>query len=103
MAKRHAHRPGEWESVAVRLDEIISAHSGEDAFDEALTLLVARLAHEVGGGRRRFATSAVEVDALVEAARARWPGIVDGSVRTRLGDGELARCAAVLDGARLVD
>lgn len=103
MAKRHAHRPGEWESVAVRLDEIISAHSGEDPFDEALTLLVARLAHEVTAPRRRFAASAAEVDALVEAARARWPGIVEPGVRTRLSDGELARCAAVLEGARLVD
>ncbi len=39
MAKRHQVRAGDWSSVAVRLDEIISAHSGEDPFEEALTLL----------------------------------------------------------------
>ena len=42
-------RPGDWESAAVRLDEIISAHSGEDPFEEALKLLVAKLAHESSG------------------------------------------------------
>lgn len=101
MAKRHAHRPGDWESVALRLDEIISAHSGEDPFDEALTLLVARLAHEVTAPRRRFPGDAAGIDALVAVARARWPDIVDGG-GTRLSDGELVRCAAVLEGARLL-
>ncbi len=103
MAKRHAHRSGDWESVAVRLDEIISAHSGEDPFEEALTLLVARLAHETASPRRRFPGTAAAIDELLDEARARWPGLVDGGVVTRLSDGELARCAAVLDGARLLD
>ena len=38
MARRHEFRPGDWESAAVRVDEIISAHSGEDSFEEALKL-----------------------------------------------------------------
>jgi type I restriction enzyme M protein len=103
MAKRHAHRPGDWESIAVRLDEIISAHSGEDPFEEALTLLVARLAHEVTAPRRRFGGTAAEVDSMLAAARGRWPGLIEEGVRTRLSGDELARCAAVLDGARLLD
>lgn len=106
MAKRHVHRPGDWESVAVRLDEIISAHSGEDPFEEALTLLVARLAHEVTAPRGRFVGTAAraraEVDRLVAVAAARWPGIVEPGRVTRLSGPELVRCAAVLDGVALL-
>lgn len=109
MAKRHAHRAGDWSSVAVRLDEIISAHTGQDPFEEALTLLVARLAYERGGRRGPFIkearTAAARIDALVTAAARRWPGILDSGEpgrRTHLSGAELARCAAVLDDVSLV-
>ena len=109
MAKRHAHRAGDWSSVAVRLDEIISAHTGGDPFEEALTLLVARLAFERGAGRGRFVadarTAAARIDALVAAAARRWPGILgpgDAGRRTHLSGAELVRCAAVLDDVSLV-
>lgn len=106
MAKRHAHRAGDWSSVAVRLDEIISAHTGADPFEEALTLCVARLAFERGVGRGGFIadarTAAARVDALVAAAARRWPGIVEAGRRTRLSGPELVRCAAVLDDVSLV-
>ncbi len=108
MAKRHQVRAGDWSSVAVRLDEIISAHSGEDPFEEALTLLVARLAHEATAPRgAAFIGDArgapARVDRLVAAARARWPDIVEPGRTTRLSGGELVRCGAILDEARLID
>lgn len=115
MAKRHAHRAGDWSSVAVRLDEIISAHTGCDPFEEALTLCVARLAFERGLGRGgrgatgRFVadarTAVARIDALVAAAARRWPGILgpgEAGRRTRLSGPELVRCAAVLDDVSLV-
>lgn len=109
MAKRHAHRAGDWSSVAVRLDEIISAHTGQDPFEEALTLLVARLAFERGGARGRFLddarTATSRIDALVATAARRWPGILgpgEPARRTRLSGPELVRCAAVLDDVSLV-
>lgn len=106
MAKRHAHRAGDWSSVAVRLDEIISAHSGQDPFEEALTLLVARFAYERGGRRGPFLedarTAVARIDALVAAAARRWRGIVETARRTHLSGAALVRCAAVLDDVSLV-
>jgi type I restriction enzyme M protein len=106
MAKRHVHRAGDWSSVAVRLDEIISAHTGQDPFEEALTLLVARLAYERGGRRGAFINdargAAARVDALVAAAVKRWPGVVEPGRSTHLSGPELVRCAAVLDDVSLL-
>ncbi|HUQ04814.1 MAG TPA: N-6 DNA methylase [Kofleriaceae bacterium] len=109
MAKRHVHRAGDWSSVAVRLDEIISAHTGQDPFEEALTLLVARLAYERGGRRGAFINDArgavTRVDGLVAAAAKRWPGILgtgEPDRRTHLSGAELVRCAAVLDDVSLL-
>lgn len=106
MAKRHVHRAGDWSSVAVRLDEIISAHTGQDPFEEALTLLVARLAYERGGRRGAFINdargAAARIDALVATAAKRWPGVVEPARRTHLSGAELVRCAAVLDDVALL-
>lgn len=93
--------------MAVRLDEIISAHGGADPFEEALTLLVARLAHEASGGPPAgfvggAAGAPARVNELVAAAAARWPGVVEPGRTTGLGGAALARCAAVLDGVALL-
>lgn len=99
VAKRHEHRPGDWDSVALRLDEIISAHSGEDPFEEALKLLVAKLAQEADGG----AFAAPELDRLLGRAKERWPGILDADATCRLSSPELVRCVSVLGETRLLD
>lgn len=109
MAKRHEFRPGDWESVAVRLDEIISAHSGEDPFEEALKLLVARLAHEVDDvseagflTRHHDADAVREINRLLGLAGEKWRGILEPGATTRLSGPELVRCATVLNSVRLV-
>lgn len=109
MAKRHEFRAGDWESVAFRLDEIISAHSGEDAFEEALKLLVARLSYEeneaIGGGFLAGSHNdnpVREVNRLLNLAGERWRGIVEPGATTRLSVPELARCATVLNSVRLL-
>jgi type I restriction enzyme M protein len=109
LARRHDFRPGEWESVAFRLDEIISAHSGEDPFEEALKLLVASLALEANGGEtgsflaHHHEQNAVrEVNRLIGLAGEQWRGILEPGAATRLSGPELGRCAAVLNSVRLI-
>lgn len=109
MAKRHEFRPGDWESAAIRLDEIISAHSGEDSFEEALKLLVAKLTHEVTSANdspflsRHSNEEAVrEVNRLLGSAGERWRGILEPGAVTHLAGPELVRCAAVLNSVRLL-
>lgn len=110
MAKRHELRPGDWESVAGRLDEIISAHSGEDPFEEALKLLVAKLADEVHGGEDAAflahchdeEAALRQVNRLMGLAGERWRGIVEPGAATRLSAPELRRCAAVLASVKLL-
>jgi type I restriction enzyme M protein len=108
MTRRHGFRHGDWESAALRLDEIICAHSGEDPFEEALKLLVAKLAHEMGAGRAAFLArqrddgAVGEVNRLLRAAGERWRGILAPGAATRLNGPELVRCAAVLNRVRLL-
>jgi type I restriction enzyme M protein len=108
MTRRHGFRHGDWESAALRLDEIICAHSGEDAFEEALKLLVAKLAHERDAaraaflGRQRDEEAVCEVNRLLRAAGERWRGILEPGATTRLSGPELVRCASVLNRVRLL-
>jgi type I restriction enzyme M protein len=108
MTRRHGFRHGDWESAALRLDEIICAHSGEDPFEEALKLLVAKLAHEIDAAktaflaRRRDAGAACEVNRLLRAAGERWRGIIEPGATTRLCGPELVRCASVLNRVHLL-
>ncbi len=95
MARRHTVNPGDWSSLARRLDELISAQSGEDPFEEALTLMVAKLAHERGlGGGVGFAPPSV--DLLLERAAEAWPGLLTRAATSRLPGAALGRCVALL-------
>lgn len=107
MAKRHVARPGDWDSLALRLDEILSAASGEDPFGEALKLLVGKLTHEQLETGTRFLGAqsqslAAQLDALLEQAVLRAPGMLPAGSRTALQDGELLRCAELLADERLL-
>lgn len=112
MAKRHIFKPGDWESIAYRLDEIISAHSGEDPFEEALKLLVARLEFETSLRAYDSAqtlllndslcSSRDELNRMLCSASARWPGILEPGCRTRLSDVEVSRCSHILNSVSLL-
>ena len=108
MTRRHRFRHGDWESAALRLDEIICAHSGEDPFEEALKLLVAKLMHELEAveasflARQRDDGAVDEVNRLLRAAEVRWRGVLDPGATTRLSGPELMRCASVLNHVRLL-
>ena len=107
MTRRHRFRHGDWESAALRLDEIICAHSGEDPFEEALKLLVAKLAHEMEAARTAFLArhrgdgAVGEVNRLLRVAGERWRGMLEPGANTRLSGPELVRCASVLNRVRL--
>ena len=95
--------------MAVRLDEIISAHSGEDPFEEVLKLLVAKLAHEVIDGNRgsflagHQAEDAIpQVNRLLRLAGDHWRGILEAGATTFLSALELSRCEAVLGSVNLL-
>ncbi len=106
MARRHVLRPDDWASVAARLDELLAAHTGEDPFEEAYKLLVAKLAQEATG-RGSFLDAAGEgatpaaLDRWLGRAARRWPGLIEPGTRTRLGAVALERLAGVLTGAHL--
>ena len=108
MTRRHRVRHSDWESAALRLDEIICAHSGEDPFEEALKLLVAKLMHETDAAKIAFLArcrddeAEGEVNRLLRAAGVRWRGILEPGTTTRLSGPELQRCASVLNRVRLL-
>jgi len=106
MARRHVLRPGDWASVAARLDELLAAHTGEDPFEEAYKLLVAKLAQEAIGrgpflGAAGEGASPAALDRWLGRAARRWPGLIEPGTRTRLGPVELGRIASVLAGVEL--
>ncbi len=103
MTRRNAFEPGVWTDVATRLDEIIRSHSGEDAFDAARLLLVAKLAGEAeGSGQLGPAVDAGAIEARLARARARWPGVLAPADRCTLPAPALRRCAALLDTVHLM-
>lgn len=99
MPRRHSYTSGDWPSVARRLDEVISAHSGEDVFAELLKLVVAKLHTELA--HAPFAPeTAADLDILLAAACWRWPRILVDAA-TRLEATELRAAATILSGVTL--
>lgn len=107
MARRHVARSGDWDSLALRLDEILSAAGGEDPFSEALKLLVGKLLHEQEqqpanrGAKPGFlpadaGSRVAALNALLSRARQRWPGILATEAGTALSESGLSRCAELL-------
>jgi type I restriction enzyme M protein len=94
MARRHGHRPGDWDSIALRLEEIAAA-AGGDALEALFQVLVARLVEELDADGGTFA-------ARLARAQARWPAVVEDA-EPRLDPATAARCDAVLEGASLLD
>lgn len=102
MARRHILIPETLEALFVRLEELVLASSGEDAFEEIFKLLVAKLWDEKSGGAPRFSraqsddTTWEEVNALLAEAGHRWPGIIPTGEGIRLTPQHLATCVDVL-------
>ena len=105
MAKRHQMVPGDWESIIGRLQELVLANSGEDAFEEIFKLLLAKLVSERDFSKTlpSFSTKgsaaevAARVNTLIDHAADLWPGTVDEPPFSRLHDDHLAICIEALE------
>jgi type I restriction enzyme M protein len=104
-------RPGDWESVFGRLEELVLANSGEDEFQEIFKLLIAKLFDEMHGGEEgaSFAigstsrATAESVNSLLSRVSDDWPAILEGPPRTRLSDEHVSVCVEALQGYSLLD
>lgn len=103
MAKRHMMAAGDWESIIGRLQELVLANSGEDAFQEIFKILVAKLVVELDERHRQgFAAgrcahdTANSINSLLAIATKKWPGIIEGTPRSRLTDEHLAICVEAI-------
>lgn len=94
MPRRRTFDPGDWPSIARRLDEVVSAGCGEDAFPELVKLVVAKL-HTERAGLPFTPASPAELDTLLAAACWRWPAVLVDA-ETRLDAPTVQRCAAIL-------
>lgn len=111
MAKRHKLDPKSRESILLRLQELLMANSGEDAYEEAFKLLVGKLYDELTAKslpKRRFAVKKTpaltkqSVNDLLGSVAERWPGTLDSPV-TGLSDDHLAVCVAEIAPLELLD
>lgn len=92
MPKRHAVRRSQ-QSVVARIEEIVLASSGADAFELVFSLVAARLAG--GEGDPNPAGRGATARRLKEAT-ARWPGL-EASASLDVPDEVLDRVSALLD------
>ncbi len=100
MANRHRFDQLNWVSVFRRLEELILANSGEDAFEEALKLTAAKVHVGVSQNRRRLLGESGEetranVDAVLKEVRSDWAVEFDDGVR--LEPGHLQVCLGMLE------
>ena len=106
MAKRHDFTVGDWTKIATRMDEIISAHTGEDPFEESWKLLVAVLMSERVDSSSLAAPCddpVSAVNSLLMRAQGEIPGLLPPGTITHLTEPELRRCLTLLHGVRLTD
>ncbi|MEO8614831.1 MAG: N-6 DNA methylase [Luteolibacter sp.] len=108
MAKRHALRPSDISSIVERLQELVMAHSGEDAFDEIFKMLVAKIfceVHQLDSPVFRGAGSSeklkLEFNRLLAEALKTWPGILDRSYEIKLKAEHLGTCLDVFNGVNI--
>ena len=77
MAKRHKLNAKDWESVFVRLEELVMANSGADSFEEIFKIVIAKLNNFSLDSQREFKISEFN-NSLLLASR-KWEGIFEGS------------------------
>ncbi len=103
LARRHHIVAGDWRSLVSRLEELVLAGSGADAFEATFALVIARLAADwVPDGLDQLAhhdddeRAIAGVLTLLAQASARWPGIMAPDALEAFRPAQLAECARVL-------
>ena len=96
MAKRHSLDRSSWESVFVRLEEVVMANSGADAFEEIFKLVIAKLDGFQLSGIQNFEKRTFEH--ALQAASRRLDGIFEeASPKSELTDEHLKTCLDILE------
>ena len=108
MAHRHRLEPGNWQSVFVRLEELVLANSGEDEFQEVFKLLVAKLYQEsfepdTPLRTANSASTVSRVEEILGRANRKWPQILTDGVSSKLSPDHLKVCVDTLDDLSLRD
>jgi type I restriction enzyme M protein len=101
MAKRHAQILKDWQSIFLRLEELVLANSGQDAFDEIFKLLLAKLWAEKTNSQdfRVHNTpedTANSVNRILARANGQWSGILGDLPSSLLLNEHLDICVKVL-------
>ncbi|GAA3747220.1 HsdM family class I SAM-dependent methyltransferase [Terriglobus aquaticus] len=102
MAKRHNETCSDWASLLLRLEELILANSGENAFEELFKLLLVKFISETDRAEASPFDAACHpeevlrrANRLLALADRRWPTLVNERF-FRLRDDHLAICSALL-------
>ncbi len=95
MSKRHQVGSSQ-QSLVARIEEVVLASSGADAFELVFALAVARLTSPPGARLRTRAS----IVARIDGAARRWPGL-DPSSSLDLPDAALGEVLGLLDAAAL--
>lgn len=108
MAHRHRLEPGNWQSVFLRLEELVLANSGEDEFQEVFKLLVAKLYQEsfepdTPLRTANSASTVSRVEEILGRANRKWPQILTDGVASKLSPDHLNVCVDALDDLSLRD
>lgn len=108
MAKRHSLNPTDWESVFGRLEELVMANSGEDAFTEIFKLIMGKLTQESTGPQAslvgKTAPESVEnVNHWLAVAERQWPQILNQDITTKLTEDQVHSCLLELERISLHD
>ena len=109
MAKRHADRVGDWESLFLRMEELVLANSGQDEFEEIYKLVIAKLWDERCGKPNRFKSCGSEAEtfqaigALLSEAESAWPGVLERSSTSLLTPNHLDVCVQALARHKICD
>jgi len=102
VAKRHANRIGDFESLFLRLEELVLANSGEDDFEEIFKLLIAKLWDERNPRPGRFGMQKTPeetfrcITALLREATDAWSGVLEATPVPRLTPAHLEVCVQAM-------
>jgi type I restriction enzyme M protein len=108
MSKRHILNLRDWQSLFLRLDELVLANSGQDSFDEVFKLLLAKFYAETSDSIDfRVHDTPVEtanaINKLLARTNSKWSGILGDSPRSLLLNEHLEICVKILSDLTVSD
>ncbi len=110
MPKRFSINQGDWESITLRLQELVLANSGEDEFQEIFKIFVAKIFSEINGKhtslfsyRDKAEETAENINQLLALAADKWRGIIQDSPKSNLSNEHLKICVREIENYSLLN